>query len=103
MQRLVLARELSAEPRLLIAAQPTRGLDVAASAAIRARLRSARAAGMAIVLVSADLDDIDVLADRVLVLVGGRVTATFERRTWARLSDEQRGLYLSGSASDRSV
>lgn len=103
MQRLVLARELSAEPRLLIAAQPTRGLDVAASAAIRARLRSARAAGTAIVLVSADLDDIDALADRVLVLAGGRVTATFERQTWVRLSDEQRGLYLSGSTGDRSA
>ena len=72
-QRLVLARELSAAPQLLVADQPTRGLDVRATADMHHRLRAARDAGAAVVLYSSDLDEVLALADRVVVVVGGLV------------------------------
>jgi len=69
----VLARELDANPALVVADQPTRGLDIHATVDVDERLRQARAAGAAVVLHSADLDEILALADRVVVVVGGRV------------------------------
>lgn len=72
-QRLVLARELSTEPRLLVADQPTRGLDVRATADMHERLRGARARGTAVVIHSSDLDEVLSLADRVLVAASGTV------------------------------
>ena len=72
-QRLVLARELDGEPSLVVADQPTRGLDLRATADVHARLRQARAAGAAVVLHSADLDEILALADRVVVVAQGRL------------------------------
>ena len=72
-QRLVLARELSEDPALVVADQPTRGLDIHATEDVHDRLRRARAAGAAVVLHSADLDEILALADRVVVVVGGQV------------------------------
>ncbi|HET9002402.1 MAG TPA: ATP-binding cassette domain-containing protein [Gemmatimonadaceae bacterium] len=70
-QRLVLARELDGEPQLVVADQPTRGLDLRATADVHERLRQARAAGAAVVLHSADLDEILALADRVVVVAQG--------------------------------
>ena len=72
-QRLVLARELSSAPQLLVADEPTRGLDVRATADVHQRLRAARDAGAAVVLYSSDLDEVLALADRVVVVVGGAV------------------------------
>ena len=72
-QRLVLARELSSGPQLLVADQPTRGLDVRATADMHRRLRAARDTGAAVVLYSSDLDEVLALADRVIVVVGGVV------------------------------
>ena len=72
-QRLILARELAAEPALVVADQPTRGLDIRATSEVHARLRAARAAGRAVVLYSTDLDEVLSLADRVVVVNGGRV------------------------------
>lgn len=72
-QRLVLARELSSEPQLIVADQPTRGLDVRATADVHQRLRAAREAGAAVVLYSSDLDEVLALANRVIVVVGGAV------------------------------
>ena len=72
-QRLVLARELSSAPQLLVADQPTRGLDVRATADMHHRLRAARDAGAAVVLYSSDLDEVLALADRVIVVVAGIV------------------------------
>ncbi|WP_431272008.1 ABC transporter ATP-binding protein [Dankookia sp. P2] len=72
-QRCVLARELDGEPRLLIVANPCFGLDVKAVAEVRARIMAARNAGAAVLLVSEDLDEILELADRILVMHGGRV------------------------------
>ena len=72
-QRLVLARELSSAPQLLVADQPTRGLDVRATADVHQRLRAARDAGAAVVLYSSDLDEVLALANSVVVVIGGAV------------------------------
>ena len=73
-QKLVLAREAFAEPRVLLVGQPTRGVDVGAIEFIHGRLRALRDAGGAVLLVSSELDEILALADRVLVMCGGRIT-----------------------------
>jgi simple sugar transport system ATP-binding protein len=73
-QKLVVARELSRSPAVLVAENPTRGLDINATAAIHARLRSAAAAGAAVLLYSADLDEVLYLADRVIVVSRGVIT-----------------------------
>jgi simple sugar transport system ATP-binding protein len=70
-QKLVLARELLAAPRVILAAHPSRGLDIRSIAFVQGILRAQREAGAAILLVSADLDEICGLADRVIVLAGG--------------------------------
>jgi simple sugar transport system ATP-binding protein len=73
-QKLVLGRELAGEPRVVIAAQPTRGVDVKGSAYIREQLLALRGAGAAVVLVSEELDELAALSDRIVVLADGRVT-----------------------------
>jgi ABC-type uncharacterized transport system ATPase subunit len=92
-QRIVLARTQSRELRCLIAAQPTRGLDVGAMEFVWARLDEARKAGVAILLVSTDLDEVMALADRCHVLYRGRLVAS-----WARhdLDREKIGLAMGG-------
>ncbi len=79
-QKLVLARELDRKPRLLIAMQPTRGMDVGAIADVHRRLLAQRAAGMAILLISTELDEILALNDRVAVLREGRITGLLHRQ-----------------------
>jgi simple sugar transport system ATP-binding protein len=74
-QKVVVAREMSAEPRLLVAAQPTRGVDVGSIEFIHRRIVAARDAGAAVLLVSAELDEVLSLADRVAVIHSGRVVA----------------------------
>jgi general nucleoside transport system ATP-binding protein len=78
-QKLVVGRELDANPKLLVAVQPTRGLDLAAVDAVRGRLLDFRAKGGAIVLVSLDLEEVLALADRVVVLCEGRGAGHFDR------------------------
>jgi simple sugar transport system ATP-binding protein len=72
-QRLVVARELDGAPRLIVAVNPTRGLDVAAAADVRRRLLAAADAGSAVVYYSPDLDEVLAIADRVVVVFDGRV------------------------------
>jgi simple sugar transport system ATP-binding protein len=72
-QRLVLARELLPDPRLVVGDQPTRGLDVRATADVHDRLRAASARGAAVVVHSSDLDEVLALADRIVVAGGGRL------------------------------
>jgi simple sugar transport system ATP-binding protein len=72
-QKLVLARELAGNPGLLVVEQPTRGLDIAASAAVHDRLFEARDRGAAVVVASADLDELLMLCDRLLVMFDGRL------------------------------
>ncbi|GLS16660.1 ABC transporter ATP-binding protein [Hydrogenophaga electricum] len=78
-QKLVLAREFSKQPRLVLAHSPSRGLDVRAGAEVHARLRAARDAGAAVLLISEDLDEVLRLADRVGVMARGRIVAEFEQ------------------------
>jgi simple sugar transport system ATP-binding protein len=73
-QKLVLAREISQRPRILLVGQPTRGVDIGAIEFIHARLRALRDEGCAILLVSSELEEILLLADRVLVIDRGAVT-----------------------------
>ena len=73
-QKLVLAREALTEPRVLLVGQPTRGVDIGAIEFIHGRLRALRDSGGAVLLVSSELDEILALADRVLVMCGGRIT-----------------------------
>jgi simple sugar transport system ATP-binding protein len=75
-QKTVIARELSRPVRLVVAAQPTRGLDVGSTESVHQRLLAARDAGSAVMLVSAELDEILALADRIAVLYRGRAVAT---------------------------
>ncbi|MGF1480438.1 MAG: ABC transporter ATP-binding protein [Cyanophyceae cyanobacterium] len=72
-QRVVLARELSREPQLILAAQPTRGLDIGAVADVHRQLRERRDAGAAILVISTELDEIMSLSDRVAVLYEGKI------------------------------
>ena len=78
-QKVVLARELARKPRVLLAAQPTRGVDLGAIELIHGRLEALRASGVAVLLVSAELDELLALCDRVLVMLRGRVLATLTR------------------------
>jgi len=78
-QKVVVARELDAQPRLLVVVQPTRGLDIGAVAQVHARLREAREQGAGVLMVSLDLEEVLALSDRVYVLFEGRVTGTFTR------------------------
>jgi simple sugar transport system ATP-binding protein len=76
-QKLVLARELEVDPKLLIAAQPTRGLDVGAIEFVWKEILDQKAAGRAVLLISAELDEIYALADRIVTLYEGRITGEF--------------------------
>ena len=76
-QKLILAREVDDEARLIIAAQPTRGLDVGATAFVWRSLRNARARGCGILLISSDLDELFDISDRVVVMLSGRINGEF--------------------------
>jgi simple sugar transport system ATP-binding protein len=92
-QKLVLARELEHRPEVLLVGQPTRGVDVGGIAAIHGRLLALRDAGGAVLLVSVELDEILRLADRILVMAGGRVVGEMA----AGEADERRiGLLMAG-------
>ncbi|WP_224244134.1 ABC transporter ATP-binding protein [Hyalangium gracile] len=78
-QKVVVARELDCEPKLVVVVQPTRGLDISAVAQVHSRLREERARGVGVLLISLDLEEVLTMADRVYVLFEGRVTGTFTR------------------------
>jgi simple sugar transport system ATP-binding protein len=94
-QKVLLARELSGSPRVLVAASPTRGLDVAATESVRSLLLQAAAQGVGVLLISEDLDEILALADRIAVLYEGRVMGVVDR---AQADVEDLGLMMAGSA-----
>ncbi|WP_222050488.1 ABC transporter ATP-binding protein [Modestobacter lapidis] len=93
-QKLIVGREMSARPRLLIAAHPTRGVDVGAQSVIWELLKDARAEGMGIVLVSADLDELIGLSDTLHVMLRGALVATLDP---ARLTPEELGGHMTGA------
>ncbi len=84
LQRLLVGRELSEHPRVVVAAQPTRGLDVQGVKFIQDLLIAERGAGVAVLLISEDLDELLTLADRLLVMHDGRIVGEFDPNTAAR-------------------
>jgi simple sugar transport system ATP-binding protein len=95
-QKVIIARELSRAIRLLVAAQPTRGLDVGSIEFIHGQLREQREKGTAILLISAELDEILALADRIGVLYRGKLVALMPR---AEVTREKLGLLMAGGGA----
>jgi ABC-type uncharacterized transport system ATPase subunit len=93
-QKLIVGREMSGSPSLLIASHPTRGIDVGAQAAIWEQVRQARAAGLGVLLVSADLEELLGLSDTLLVMLRGRLVAELDPAT---VTPEQLGSYMMGA------
>jgi simple sugar transport system ATP-binding protein len=94
-QKFIVGREMSKAPALLLASHPTRGVDVGAQAAIWEVLRQAREKGMAIVLISADLEELIGMSDRLLVMLRGTITAELNPAT---TTPEQLGSAMTGAA-----
>ena len=94
MQKVVVAREFSLDPVLLIAAQPTRGIDIGASEFVRRQLVNKRNEGKAVLLISADLAEVLSLADRIAVMYKGQLAGIFENTP--DLTEEELGLYMLG-------
>lgn len=95
-QKVILAREITRDPELLIASQPTRGLDVGAIEYVHKRLVQVRDEGKAVLLVSLDLDETLALADRIAVIYEGRIVAVLDREE----ADERRlGLLMAGGGA----
>jgi general nucleoside transport system ATP-binding protein len=93
-QKLIVGREMTANPKLLVAAHPTRGVDVGAQAVIWELLKDARAEGMGIVLISADLDELIGLSDTLHVMLRGALVATLDP---SRVTPEELGGYMTGA------
>jgi ABC-type uncharacterized transport system ATPase subunit len=91
-QKAVLARELSDDPSVVIAAQPTRGVDVGAIEFIHRQLLKQRSEGKAILLISLELEEIRSLSDRILVIYAGRIVG----EVGPEATDEELGLLMAG-------
>lgn len=94
MQKVIVSREFSSRPALLIAAQPTRGIDVGATEFVRQQLVRKRSEGTAVLLVSADLGEVMSLSDRIIVMYEGRISGVFPDTQ--SLDEEELGLYMLG-------
>jgi simple sugar transport system ATP-binding protein len=94
LQRLLLAREMALDPRLIVAVHPTRGLDVAATQQVQGWLQSARDAGAGVLLLSEDLDEVLQLSDHIAVLYEGQIVGTLARAQAERATI---GLMMAGS------
>lgn len=92
-QKLIVGREMIADPGALIASNPTRGIDVGAQAAIWDELRQARASGLGVLLVSADLEELIGLSDTLLVIYGGEIVARLDPQ---EVTPEVLGAYMTG-------
>jgi len=95
-QKLIMARELSRNPKVLIAAQPSRGVDIGATEYIHQCLLEQRAAGTAILLISEDLDEIQTLSDRIVVMYEGQIMGVVAR---GEATPEMLGLLMAGVAA----
>jgi simple sugar transport system ATP-binding protein len=91
---MVVAREFGRKPKLLIAAQPTRGIDVGSIEFIHQQIVAQRDAGAAVLLVSAELDEITALSDRIVVMYKSEIVATVDADSVTR---EQLGLLMAGA------
>ena len=93
-QKLIVGREMLANPKVLIAAHPTRGIDVGAQATVWQNIKDARAEGLGVLLVSADLDELIGLSDRLLVILRGRIVASLDPATTTPV---ELGSYMTGA------
>jgi len=99
-QKVIVARELSRDLRLTIAAQPTRGVDVGSIEYIHSRIVKERDAGTAVLIVSTELDEVMALSDRLLVMFRGKVVAELDPK---KVTPMEVGLYMAGSRPDSAV
>ena len=93
-QKAIVAREIDKDPQLLVAVQPTRGLDVGAIEYIHRQLVAQRDAGRGVLLVSLELDEVLSVPDRILVMYGGEIVGELNPKT---TTAEELGLYMSGA------
>ena len=96
LQKVVIAREFSSEPRVLVAAAPTRGLDVGAIETVHGYLREAAARGVAVLMISEDLDEVLTLSDRIVVMYEGAIVGEVDA---AVATPEELGLLMAGVTS----
>jgi general nucleoside transport system ATP-binding protein len=96
-QKLIVGKEMMAGPKVLIAAHPTRGVDVGAQAAIWEEIRNAREAGLAVLLLSADLDELIGLSDRIEVILRGRFVAELDPQ---KITPEELGSHMTGASQE---
>ena len=94
-QKLLVGRELGSNPTVLIAAHPTRGVDVGAQSSIWDELRDARDQGLGVLLITADLEELLALSDRIIVMFDGRLNAELEPN---EATPELLGTYMTGGA-----
>ncbi len=96
-QKLIIGREMRREPKVLVAAHPTRGVDVGAQAAIWDHIKNARRAGLGVLLISADLEELVGLSDTIHVILRGRLTGEFDPD---HVTKEQLGSAMTGAATE---
>ena len=96
-QKLIVGREMSGDPVVLIASHPTRGVDVGAQAAIWDHIKTARHNGLAVLLISADLDELIGLSDRIEVILRGRLVGTFDPAT---VTPQDLGAAMTGGGDE---
>ncbi len=99
-QKLIIGREMTADPAVLIAAHPTRGIDVGAQADVWNTIRKARSEGLATLLISADLDELIGLSDTIVVMFHGKLVATLDP---AEITPRSLGSYMTGAALQEDV
>ena len=100
MQKLILGRVLEGQPRVILANQPVRGLDIGAVNYVHNQLLNARNRGAAILIISEDLDEIMALSDVIHVISSGRLSPAFDR---GQMTPTQLGLWMAGSGFDGEV
>ncbi len=96
-QKFIVGREMSSDPVLLIASHPTRGVDVGAQAAIWEHIKTARRQGLGVLLISADLDELIGLSDRIEVILRGEMVAEFDPRT---VTPQELGTAMTGGGKE---
>ena len=96
-QKAIIAREIDRDPRLLIAVQPTRGLDVGAIEFVHKQIVAQRDAGKAVLLVSLELDEVMSLSDRILVMYEGEIVGQLDPK---KTTVEELGLYMAGARKE---
>ena len=96
-QKAIIAREVDRDKPLIVAAQPTRGLDVGAIESVHSRLVAERDAGKAVLLVSLELEEVMSLSDRILVMYEGEIVGELDPKT---TNVQELGLYMAGARRD---